>query len=111
MKRSWRWPSWIRPIRAGSNSAGEDAAAEAQFHAADGPVTAWDGLLDAQRDLRTRVYLEVDEGLSVPVAPAEQSVGAILDVTQRVRESRERERSALPPVYNFGGDSFWSGGD
>lgn len=111
MKRSWSWPSWIRPAGAGAVSQGEDAAAEAQFHAMAATTTAWDGLLDAQRELQTRVQLEVDEGLSVPVSPTEQNVGALLDVTQRLREYRERERASVLPVYNFGGDSVWSGGD
>jgi len=111
MKRSWRWPSWTRPARAGAVSQVEDAAAEAQLYAATASSTAWDGLLEAQRELQTRVQLEVDEGLSVPVSPTEQNVGALLDVTQRLREYRERERASVLPVYNFGGESAWSSGD
>jgi len=60
--------------------------------------------------LRQPLLLSVDEGPQVPVSLSEQPPGAILELTQRVREARERERSAVPPVYNFGGaESTWSG--
>lgn len=56
-----------------------------------------------------RMNLEVDEAHHVPVSFNEQTAAAALEVTQRAREYREREKQSIPPVYDFGGGS-WSGG-
>jgi hypothetical protein len=56
-----------------------------------------------------RQSLEIDEGTTVPVSLSDRDPAIILEVTQRARELREREKSSVPPVYNFGGESSWSG--
>jgi hypothetical protein len=77
---------------------------------------------EAAEEARPTLLLAVDAGPRVAVCLSDQPPGAILEVTQRVREARDRERSAVPPVYNFGGGPFrrswrteleadWSGGD
>ena len=59
----------------------------------------------------TCMSLEVDDALQVPVAFNEQTAAAVLEVTQRAREYREREKRSIPPVYNFGSDNAsWSSG-
>lgn len=60
---------------------------------------------------RTRVRVQLDEGLHVCVALGETDAAGVLELTQRLRERRERERAALPPVYNFGGESQWFGSE
>jgi hypothetical protein len=47
-------------------------------------------------------------GLSIPISFSDCNIRAIVEVTQRARERREREASA-PPVYDFGSHSCWSG--
>ena len=59
----------------------------------------------------TRFQVPVDDAGPVAVSLGEQNAGAVVEATQRVREHHERERAAVPPVYNFGADSSWSGGD
>jgi hypothetical protein len=69
------------------------------------PVETW---IDPEE---LRAELELDEGLSVRVPLSEGSPTDIVERTQRIREQRERERAAVPPVYNFGSEPSWSGGD
>lgn len=53
-----------------------------------------------------------DVALNVPISLSDRNAGDILEVTQRLREQRERERTTAPPVHNFGGgEQAWSGGD
>jgi hypothetical protein len=59
----------------------------------------------------TRMSLELDDALNVPVSFNEQTAAIVLERTQRAREYREREKRSIPPVYNFGSDNGnWSGG-
>jgi len=112
MLRNWKWPHWSRrkghPAAAGA--LGDDPAQELS----PGPAMSggWESvsLLVAGESQPTPLALEVDEGLTVPVLLNEQNAGLILESTQRVREYREREKSSIPPVYNFGGEPHWSGG-
>lgn len=59
----------------------------------------------------TPLHMQLDESGGVPVSLGDQNAAAILETTQRIRENRERERASVPPVYNFGGEARWSGGD
>ena len=59
----------------------------------------------------TPLHMQLDEGGGVSVSLGDQNAAAMLETTQRIRETRERERSSVPPVYNFGGEARWSGGD
>lgn len=59
----------------------------------------------------TRMSLELDDAIQMPVVFNEQTAATVLEVTQRAREYREREKRSVPPVYNFGSDNAtWSGG-
>jgi hypothetical protein len=109
MLRNWKWPYWRRRSRSGTAVA-EEGAMEIPALGPAAALASWEtaGLLDTRREPQPRLHLEVDEGVSVAVA-LNESPAAILDATQRLRECRERERSAVPPVYNFGGESSWSG--
>lgn len=67
------------------------------------------GLDDDCRTIRpTRLEVEVDDGIVVPVVLDGRNALGVLEATQRLREYRERERASVRPVYNFGGDA-WSG--
>ena len=68
-------------------------------------------LEDACREMQqTRMSLQVDDDLTVPIILTDQNANAIVELTQRAREHRERERSSIPPVYDFGRDASWPGG-
>ncbi len=56
-----------------------------------------------------RVQLQVDEALSVPLTVTEQNATHLLEQTYRMREHREQERSACPPVCDFGSQGYISG--
>jgi hypothetical protein len=69
-----------------------------------------DGVDSVYREMQQTQSLELADGLCVHVRLDEQNAQRVLESTQRLRERHERERAAVPPVYDFGGDS-WAGGD
>jgi len=94
----------------------EEAGAAAEYAAGIGAGRALtgseslSGLEDAFRETHpSRLSLEVDDGVQVPVTVGDYNAHLIVEATQRIREYRESEKSAVRPVYNFGGDSPWSG--
>jgi hypothetical protein len=108
--RAWKMP-W-RVLREPERE--ELAAPEIQL--LKRPVSAPDNdALDAMdsvcRDLRESLDVEIDEGTAASVPFTDRDPARTLEVTQRARELRERERSSVRPVYNFGGESSWSGGE
>jgi hypothetical protein len=69
----------------------------------------WD-VIDAARELRqVPMQLQIDDGPALPVTLTEQNAGWLLEITSRVRDQREKERAAVPPVMDFGGHP-WSEG-
>lgn len=50
-----------------------------------------------------------DAGMFIPLSFTDCNLGAIVEMTQRARERRERELAAVPPVHDFGSHSCWSG--
>ena len=58
-----------------------------------------------------RLNMEVDDAAVAQLRVTEQNAAAMVEATQRLRDYHERERSSVRPVYNFGGESFWSGGE
>jgi hypothetical protein len=104
-----------RPADSPPATAGEETV-EAQTHVL-GTVQSvgWDTaprLDDAWRELHPMpLNLEVDDGLSIPVLVDTHNANLILEATQKMREYREREKSSLPPVANFGSDPFSGGSD
>jgi hypothetical protein len=92
----------------------EDSVIEAQVHVmatiqpANRDVAA--GLDDVCRELQqTRLTVEVDDGINIPVVLSEQNAGMIVEATHRTREYREQEKQSLRPVYNFGNEGSWGG--
>jgi hypothetical protein len=55
--------------------------------------------------------IQVDDTVQILIALSERNTHLVLDATERAREYREREKSSLAPVYNFGAEPTWSGGD
>jgi len=111
MLRNWKWPHWSR--RKAHPVAFSTAGEEASMEILPGAVASggWETVtLLVEREPATTISLEVDEGLTVAVLLNEQNAGSVLETTQRMREYREREKSSIPPVYNFGTDSHGPGG-
>jgi hypothetical protein len=112
MLRNWKWPHWSRrKARPAAVAIGDDPAQELS----PGPAVSrgWESvslLVGGADSQPTPLALEVDDGLTVSVLLNEQNAGLILETTQRAREYREREKSSIPPVYNFGGEPHWPGG-
>lgn len=108
---TWKWP-WRVQREAAVPPADEAAAPETQVRGTLIGAPADD---DTPGDLTTmcrewgdtRLNLELDDGFSVPVTLNDHNANRILEVTQRAREWRDRERASVPPVYNFGGDRAW----
>lgn len=58
-----------------------------------------------------RLNMAVDDAAVAHLRVSEQNSRALLEATQRFRDLRERERAAVRPVYNFGGEGSWPGGE
>jgi len=76
----------------------------------------WPTLADPAADLAgssdpVRYSIEADDGLPIVVTPERNDLGRRLEIADRVREIRERERSSVPPVYNFGSGAWSAGGE
>lgn len=110
---TWKWPWRVRrEALASVPPAEESVVLETQVRGTlIGGTSDCDSLDDLPTLYRewgdTRLNLEVDDGFSVPVTLNDHNANTILEVTQRAREWRDRERASVPPVYNFGGDGAW----
>jgi hypothetical protein len=113
---SWKLP-WRTLREAPANpQPEEETAPELQSRVPDADNVAVAEADAFCREVRANVEIgdesRSDVALSVPISLSDRNAGGILELTQRLREQRERERTATPPVYNFGaGEQAWSGGD
>jgi hypothetical protein len=110
---TWKWPWRVRPetppaVPPTDESAAFETQVRGTLIGARPDCDSVDDLPTLYREWGdTRMNLELDDGFSVPVTLNDHNASGILEVTQRARESRDRERASVPPVYNFGGDSAW----
>jgi hypothetical protein len=69
----------------------------------------------ACRDLQSSLMLQLDNGADdgplAAVVLCPRDAAAVLEVTQRLRELREREKTSLPPVADFDSEVCWSSGE
>ena len=102
------WKPWLRAVRA-SSGAGDDPAADAVLTLSS-PLESADPADACLSTVPPFLCAEVDSGVCVPVALSERNAHLVMDLTHRLREYREREKSVVSPVYNFGGESVAAGG-
>lgn len=108
----WKYP-W-RPLR--EPAPGEDRPADDRAGDEPSPET-WAPLPEATatppgagEEFHPTLLIAVDDDHAVAVSLGDQPPNAILEMTQRAREARDRERSGVPPVHDFGGSaSAWTG--
>ena len=113
---SWKLPWRVLREAAPTSPVEEESGPELQSRVPDADNVAVAEADAFCREVRATVEIgdesRSDVALCVPISLSDRNAGDILEVTQRLRERRERERTAAHPVYNFGGgEQAWSGGD
>lgn len=66
---------------------------------------------EARGDDEVVTGLKLDDGLHTTISLHDLRPTELLERTQCLREQRERERASVPPVYDFGSEPSWQGGD
>ena len=113
---SWKLPWRVLREAPAAAPPDEESAPELQSRVPDADNVAVAETDAFCREVRATVEIgdesRSDVALSVPISLSDRNAGDILEVTQRLREQRDRERTSVSPVYNFGGgEQAWSGGD